>query len=64
VFPLFPKEETAMHPSQAQDTSALAQKLQGGRRRQSRQRPDAWREAALVLLRLNLDPAQPLLTSR
>lgn len=47
--------------SHAQYTTLLAAKLQRWLRRQARQLPDAWRDAALVLLRLNLDPARPLL---
>ena len=41
----------------------LSQKLQGWLRHQSRRLPEPWRDAALVLLRLNLDPAQPLVRS-
>jgi len=52
-----------MHPSHAQYTTALIQKFQGWLRRQFRRLPDTWREAALVLLRLNLDPARPLLAA-
>src|SRR5215472_1431714 len=67
MFPLFPKEDTAMNPTHAQYTThaqyagTLAAKLRGWLRRQSRRLPEAWREAALVLLRLNLNPARPLL---
>jgi hypothetical protein len=39
----------------------LSKKLQRWLRRQSRPLPETWQEAALVLLRLNLDPARPLL---
>lgn len=49
--------------SHAQYSKTLSQKLQGWLRRQSRRLPDPWHEAALVLLRLDLDPARPLLRS-
>jgi Transposase domain (DUF772)/Transposase DDE domain len=67
MFPGFPKEDTAMNPTPAQYTThtqyatQLAAELRGWLRRHSRRLPAAWREAALVLLRLNLDPARPLL---
>jgi len=47
--------------SHAQYTTHLSEKLQRWLRRQSRHLPETWRDAALVLLRLNLDPARPLL---
>ena len=47
--------------SHAQYSKTLSQKLQGWLRRQSRPLPEPWHEAALVLLRLDLDPARPLL---
>ena len=50
-----------MYLSHRQYTTMLSQKLQGWRRRQARRLPEAWHEAALVLLRLDLDPACPLL---
>jgi hypothetical protein len=39
----------------------LSAKLQSWLRRKARRLPEAWHEAALVLLRLDLDPARPLL---
>jgi len=60
-FPLLPKEKTTMAPSHAQYRTALSSKLQGWLRRKARRLPEAWHEAALVLLRLDLDPARPLL---
>ena len=45
----------------AQYSMALSAKLQSWLRRQDRRLPAAWHEAALVLLRLDLDPARPLL---
>src|SRR5262249_54185114 len=59
-FSLQPKEKTAMAPSHAQYPRTVSLKLQGWRRRQARRRPEPWLEAALVLLRLDLDPARPL----
>ena len=53
-----------MAPSHAQYGTALSAKLQGWLRRQSRRLPEPWREATLVLLRLDLDPARPLLRAR
>ena len=50
-----------MAPSHAQYSTALSSKLQGWLRRKARRLPEAWHEAALVLLRLDLDPARPLL---
>ena len=50
-----------MAPSHAQYRTALSSKLQGWLRRKARRLPEAWHEAALVLLRLDLDPARPLL---
>src|SRR4029434_2765701 len=50
-----------MYPSHRQYTTTLSQKLQGWLRRQSRCLPEPWHEATLVLLRLDLDPARPLL---
>jgi Transposase domain (DUF772)/Transposase DDE domain len=50
-----------MYPSHAQYRTMLAAKLHSWLRRQSRRLPEAWHEAALVLLRLDLDPARPLL---
>ena len=50
-----------MYPSHRQYTTTLSQKLQGWLRRQSRRLPAPWHEAALVLLRLDLDSARPLL---
>jgi hypothetical protein len=47
--------------SHAQYTTMLAATLQRWLRRQSRPLPEPWRDAALVLVRLNLDPARPLL---
>lgn len=47
--------------SHTQYTTMLAEKLQRWLRRQSRRLPETWRDAALVLLRLNLDPARSLL---
>jgi hypothetical protein len=47
--------------SHAQYSTALSPKLQSWRRRKARRLPEAWHEAALVLLRLDLDPARPLL---
>lgn len=41
----------------------MSQQLQGWLRRQSRRLPAPWHEATLVLLRLDLDPARPLLRS-
>jgi hypothetical protein len=48
-----------MTPSHAQYNMAVAAKLQGWLRRQSRRLPAAWQEAAFVLLRVDLDPAPP-----
>jgi hypothetical protein len=48
-----------MTPSHTQYSRTLSQQLQG--RRQSRRRPVPWHEAALVLLRLALDPARLML---
>ena len=42
-------------------STALSTKLQSWLRRKARRVPTAWHEAALVLLRLDLDPARPLL---
>lgn len=50
-----------MAPSHAQYTRPLSSKLQGWLRRQSRRLPQPWHEAPLVLLRLDLDPARPML---
>jgi len=50
-----------MYPSHTQYRTMLTAKLQSWLRRQSRRLPEAWREATLVLLRLDLDPARPLL---
>jgi hypothetical protein len=50
-----------MAPSHAQYSTALSAKLQGWLRRPARRLPAAWHEAALVLLRLDLDAARPLL---
>jgi len=50
-----------MYLSHRQYTTRLSQKLQGWLRRKARRLPEAWHEAALVLLRLDLDPARPLL---
>jgi hypothetical protein len=50
-----------MVPSHAQYRTALSAKLQGWRRRQSRRLPGPWHDAVRVLLRLDLDPARPLL---
>ena len=50
-----------MYPSHRQYTTTLSQKLQVWLRRQSRCLPEPWHEATLVLLRLDLDPARPLL---
>ena len=50
-----------MYPSHRQSTTSLSQKLQGWLRRQSRHLPEPWHEATLVLLRLDRDPARPLL---
>jgi hypothetical protein len=61
MFPLIRKEETAMNATHAQYTTTLAEQLHRWLRRRSRCLPARWREAALVLLRLNLDPARPLL---
>jgi hypothetical protein len=47
--------------SHAQYRTALSAKLQSWLRRKARRLPEAWHEAALVLLRLDLDPARPLL---
>lgn len=47
--------------SHPQYTPRLSAKLQGWLRRQARRLPDPWRDAALVLLRLHLAPARPLL---
>lgn len=47
--------------SHTQYTTHLSATLQRWLRRQSRHLPETWRDAALVLLRLNLDPARPLL---
>jgi hypothetical protein len=47
--------------SHQQYTIMLSQKLQSWRRHKARRLPEAWHEAALVLLRLDLDPARPLL---
>ena len=52
-----------MAPSHAQYSRTLSQKLQGWLRRQSRGLPEPWRDATLVLLRLDLDPARPMLRS-
>jgi len=49
--------------SHAQYSTTLSTKLQGWLRRQSRRLPAPWRDAALVLLRLDLDPARPMLRS-
>ena len=50
-----------MYPSHRQYTTTLSQKLQGWLRRQSRCLHEPWHEATIVLLRLDLDPARPLL---
>jgi hypothetical protein len=50
-----------MAPSHAQYSTPLSAKLQSWLRRKARRLPEAWHEAALVLLRLDLDPARPLL---
>jgi hypothetical protein len=50
-----------MAPSHAQYSTPLSTKLQSWLRRKARRLPEAWHEAALVLLRLDLDPARPLL---
>lgn len=50
-----------MYPLHRQYTTKLSQKLQGWLRHQSRRLPEPWHEAALVLLRLDLDPARSLL---
>jgi hypothetical protein len=50
-----------MVPSHAQYSRTLSTQLHSWLRRQSRRLPEAWHEAALVLLRLDLDPARPLL---
>jgi Transposase domain (DUF772) len=50
-----------MVPSHTQYSTALSTKLQRWLCRQSRRLPEPWHEAALVLLRLDLDPARPLL---
>jgi hypothetical protein len=50
-----------MYPSHAQYRTRLTAKLQGWLRRKARRLPAAWHEATLVLLRLDLDPARPLL---
>ena len=47
--------------SHAQYSTALSAKLQSWLRRKARRLPEAWHEATLVLLRLDLDPARPLL---
>jgi hypothetical protein len=47
--------------SHTQYSTHLSETLQRWLRRQSRPLPQSWRDAALVLLRLNLDPARPLL---
>src|SRR5215813_9134917 len=47
--------------SHAQYSTALSTQLQSWLRRKARRLPEAWHEAALVLLRLDLDPARPLL---
>jgi hypothetical protein len=47
--------------SHTQYTTLLSEKLQRWLRRRSRPLLETWRAAALVLLRLNLDPARPLL---
>jgi Transposase domain (DUF772) len=52
-----------MYPSHAQYRTLLTAKLQGWLHRQARRLPEPWREAALVLLRLDLDPARPMLRS-
>lgn len=49
-----------MAPSHAQYSKTLSQKLQGWLCRQSRRLPTPWHEATLVLLRLDRDPARPL----
>ena len=53
-----------MVPSHAQYSRTLSSKLHSWFRRQSRRLPEPWHEAALVLLRLDLDPARPLLRAR
>ena len=50
-----------MYLSHRQYTTRLSQKLQGWLRRKARRLPEAWHEAARVLLRLDLDSARPLL---
>jgi hypothetical protein len=50
-----------MNSAHAQCTTTLTAQLYRWLRRQSRRLPERWREAALLLLRLNLDPARPLL---
>jgi hypothetical protein len=50
-----------MYPSPAQYRTMLTAKRQRWLRRPARRLPEPWREAALVLLRLDLDPARPLL---
>ena len=52
---------SAQYTTHAQYASTLAAKLQGWLSGHSRRLPEGWREAALVLLRLNLDLARPLL---
>jgi hypothetical protein len=44
--------------SHAQYRTALSAKLQSWLRRKARRLPEAWHEATLVLLRLDLDPAR------
>jgi Transposase domain (DUF772) len=50
-----------MAQSHAQYSMTLSAKLQSWLRRKARCLPEAWHEATLVLLRLDLDPARPLL---
>lgn len=52
-----------MYPSHTQYRTMLTAKLHSWLHRQSRRLPEPWHEAALVLLRLDLDPARPLLRS-
>jgi hypothetical protein len=50
-----------LYPSHAQYRTMLTAQLHRWLHRQSRRLPEPWHEAARVLLRLDLDPARPLL---